>query len=633
MDLAIGLFLLFATFAVYAQVRNFAFVNFDDPDYVSGNAHVRGGLTLDSIRWALTSGQAANWFPVTRLSHIIDVQFFGLNSGLHHLTSVLIHALAALALFAFLKRATHARWPSAFVAFLFALHPMHVESVAWIAERKDVMSALFWFLALWAYVFYTEKPGVKRYLLVLVPFCLGLMAKPMIVTLPLTLLLLDFWPLDRWRTSRIVWEKIPLFALSGAGVLITLLVQQSSGAVQSLNAFPLGLRIENALVSYVVYIGKTFWPSGMAVFYPFPKEIPAWEALLAALALAGVSILVVRAFRSFPFLAVGWLWYLITLAPVIGLVQAGAQARADRYTYVPMIGLAIMLAWGAAAVVARWPRAKPAVLAVAGAGCVCCAAVTWFQLQYWRDSETLFRHALDVTSGNYLAHHNLGVTLSDKGNFAEAISQYQAALQIEPDAPNVQTDYGNALARWGRTSEAIAHYQAALRVLPDSPITHNDLANAYAATPGRMPEAIAEYQTALRLKPDYEEARKNLAQVLSNAAEIEYNLGVELAKGRNPEAAIPHFEEALRLKPDYVDAHNNLGVVLAGTGRVEEAISHFETALRIDPNSADAHVNLGIALSQVPGRTPDAIRHLEAALRIKPDPEIQHTLDHLEKER
>jgi tetratricopeptide (TPR) repeat protein len=520
------------------------------------------------------------------------------------------------------------------VALVFALHPLHVESVAWVAERKDSLSAFFGLLALWSYLRYVERPAPRRYLLVLLAFGLGLMAKPMLVTLPVVMLLVDVWPLGRVtdRSWSRIWpllrEKIPFFAMAAAAACATYLVQQASGAVRSSEAFPLALRVENALVSYIIYIAKMFWPVRLAVFYPYPSEVPAWQAAAAALAIAAISILVLRPVRKRPYLAVGWLWYLVALAPVIGLIQVGAQARADRYTYLPMVGLSIMLVWGL-------PEVLKSKVAISGAivACLACAVLCEAQIQYWRNSETLFRHALDVTSSNYLAHHNLGVAFADEGRFPEAIKQYQAALQIEPNAANVQTDYGNALAKSGRIPEAIEHYEAALRVLPDSPITHNDLANALAATPGSVPEAIAEYQTALRLKPDYEEARKNLAQVQSNAAEMQYSMGVELAKSRQPEAAIPHFEEALRLKPDYVDAHNNLGVVLAGAGRVQEAILHFEAALRIDPNSADAHVNLGIALSGIPGRMPEATRHFEAALRIKPDPEIRQMLDRLQKQR
>lgn len=619
--------LALAILLAYLPVKTYDFVNFDDPDYVSANAHVRQGVTPSGIAWAFTSTEAANWFPLTRLSHMLDVELFGLDAGWHHLVNVLLHAIATLLLFAFLYSSTKAEWPSALVAMLFALHPLHVESVAWIAERKDTLAALFWFLTLWLYVRYTEKPGLGPYLLVLASFTLGLLSKPMIVTLPFVLLLVDVWPLRRRLLLR---EKIPFFVLSAASATVTYLAQAGSGAVDALPV-PLGFRLENAVLSYWIYIEKMFWPAGLAVFYPYPQEIPAWQAAAVALAILAISAVALRAWRTRPYLAVGWFWYLGTLVPVIGLIQVGAQARADRYTYVPMVGLSIMLAWGLSTVVERWPRVRNTVAALAIAACAACAGLTFLELQYWRNSETLFRHALEVTRANRLAYHNLGVALADQGRFPEAIEQYQAALQIEPDAANVQTDYGNALVKSGRIPEAVAHYRAALRFLPDSPITHNDLANALTAIPGGMPEAIAEYQTALRLKPDYVEARNNLAQVQSNAAELEYNQGVDLAKSGKPEAAVARFEEALRLKPDYVDAHNNLGVVLAGAGRVQEAVLHFETALRIDPNSVDAHVNLGIALSGIPGRRLEAIQHFQAALRVKPDPEIRQMLDRLEK--
>ncbi len=343
-DFWIYLVLFVTTFAVYVQVRQFDFVNYDDPEYVSKNLHVREGITPAGIAWAFTSGDSANWLPLTRISHMFDAQLFGMRSGFHHLTNVLIHALATLLLFAFLSRATHMRWPSAFVAFVFALHPLHVESVAWIAERKDVLSAFFWFLALWSYVRYAERPGLGRYLLVLLPFCLGLMAKPMIVTLPFVLLLLDVWPL---RRAARFGKKLPFFALSAAVAITTYLVQRSSGAVKALTVFPIGLRVENALVSYCVYLGKMFWPASLAVFYPYPLTVPVWKYTIAGLAIVSISALAVRLFRAYPYVAVGWFWYLGTLLPVIGLVQVGAQARADRYMYVPMVGLAIILAWGA----------------------------------------------------------------------------------------------------------------------------------------------------------------------------------------------------------------------------------------------------------------------------------------------
>ena len=685
-DFWICLALLVASFAVYAPVRHFDFVNFDDPEYVRDNPHVRAGLTTQGLAWALASTESANWFPVTRLSYLLDAQLFGMRAGPHHLTSVLIHSLAALCLFAFLRRATRARWPCAFVAFLFAVHPMHVESVAWVAERKDVLCAFFWFLALWAYVRYAERPGAGRYLLALLPFCLGLMSKPMIVTLPLVLLLLDVWPL---RRRPALWEKTPFFALSAAGAVVTYLVQRGSGAVEALAAFPFGLRVENALVSYVVYAAKIFWPTRLAVFYPYPSEIPLWQAGLAALALAGISIPVLRAWRSRPYLAAGWLWYLVTLAPVIGLVQVGAQARADRYTYVPMVGLSIMLAWGAADWLRRAPRLRPAAAVLAVAACLASAALAGAQVRHWKDSQTLFEHALAVTDGNYLAHHNLGVALSEMpGRLPDAIAQYRAALAIRPDSARVHTDLGNALSKLpGRAPEAVAEYQAALRISPDSAIPHNNLGNTLAKIPGRLPEAIAEYRAALgidpdyaeahnnlgfalaqmpgrlpdaireyrealRIRPDYAEAHANLAAALAESpenlaeavteyqaalrnqpdlAELHYNLALTLSKmdGRAPDA-IAQFEEALRIKPDYAEAHNNLGVVLTQfPNRIAEAIGHFEAALRIDPDYADAHYNLGAALAGLPGRMPEAILQFETVLRLRPDPEVRGLVERL----
>jgi tetratricopeptide (TPR) repeat protein len=652
-DLLICLALLMASFALYAQVRHFDFVNLDDSDYTSGALHVRRGITTEGLNWAFTSGDAANWFPVTWISHMLDCQLFGLNSGWHHLINVLIHGLAALLLFVFLRRATGARWPSALVAFLFALHPLHVESVAWVAERKDVLSAFFWFLTLWAYVWYTERPGPRRYALLLVAFCLGLMAKPMVVTLPFVLLLLDVWPLRRlpFSTSAeadgkprtaIFWEKAPLFALSLAVSVVTCLVQQRGGAVKALGAFPFSLRLENALVSYSVYIIQMFWPLRLAVFYPYPQHIPAWRASLAGLVLAGASAMVVRLHRSHPYLATGWFWYIGTLIPVIGLVQVGSQAHADRYTYIPMTGLSIMMAWGLAEV-ARRPRATPHAAAAGALACLACAGLAWFQVRYWRNSETLFRHALDVTTENAVAHTNLGIYLMNvPGGSQDAVGQLEAALRIDPDSAPAHTELGRALARMpGRLPESFPQFEAALRLAPDWPVVHNELGNALLKV-GRLPEAIVQFAIASRLDPDFADAHYNLAVALSQVpgrmadavpeyhealriqpdfAEAQLNLGNVLAglPGRLPEA-IRSYQAALRIRPDYAEAHYNLGSVLSGLpGRVPDAIAEYETALRIRPDYAEAHNNLGNLLSQIPGRKADAIAEYEAALRIRPD--------------
>jgi tetratricopeptide (TPR) repeat protein len=684
-DFWICLVLLATSFAVYAPVRHFDFVNFDDPEFVRDNPHLRGGLTAESVAWAFTSGESANWFPVTRLSHVLDAQFWGRRSGPQHLTSVLFHALAVLCLFAFLRRASGERWPSALVALLFALHPLHVESVAWVAERKDVLCAFFWFLALWAYARYAERPGAGRYLLVLFPFCLGLMAKPMIVTLPFVLLLLDVWPLRR-RPG--LWEKVPFLALSAGGALATYVVQQRSGAVGALAAYPFGLRVENALVSYVVYIGKMFWPSRLAVFYPYPRDIPAWQTALAAVALAGISILVLRCFRIYPYLAVGWLWYLATLAPVIGLVQAGEQARADRYMYVPMAGLAIMLAWGAADLLRHVPRGRVAAGVLAGAACLACAVVAEAQVQHWRDSESLFRHALAVTEGNYVAHENLGIALAQMpGRLPEAIGHYRAALRIRPNYADAHSNLGCALAQMpGRLADAIQEFTTALAEKPDFAEAHFNLANALAQVPGRQPEAIGQYQAALRIRPDYLSAHLNLGTALlrtpgrlrdaiteyqaavrldPHSAEAHNNLGSALAqiparlanaiteyraalqevpnfaKAHNnlgsalaqipghTQEAIGEYQAAVRADPAYAEAHYNLAVTLAEAGRMPEAIGEYEAALRANPTYAEAHYNLGVALLKVDGRFPEALSHLEAALRINPDPNLRRVVDQL----
>lgn len=648
-DFWICLALLLTSFAVYAPVRHFDFVNFDDPEFVRDNPHVRNGLTPEGLTWAFTSGESANWFPVTRLSHLLDAQLFGMRAGPHHISSVLFHGLAALLLFAFLRRATGVRWPSAFVAFLFAVHPLHVESVAWVAERKDLLCTLFWFLALLAYVRYTERPGAGRYLLVLLPFALGLMAKPMIVTLPFVLLLLDVWPL---RRPPGIWEKIPFFALSAAGAIVTYVVQQHSGAVGVLAAFPFGQRVENAVVSYVVYIAKMLWPTRLAAFYPYPSDIPLWQAGLAAAALAGISILVLRSFRAYPYLAVGWLWYLGTLAPVIGLVQVGAQARADRYMYVPMVGLSIMLAWGVADLVRRRPRARPAAAVLAAAACLCCAVLAAAQVQHWRNSESLFEHALAVTGGNYVAHNNLGTALEEiPGRLPEAIAHYQSALRINPNSAEAHNNLGNAWAQLpGRLPEAIAQYEAALRIRPTYAAAHLNLGTVLMRTPGRLPDAIAEYHAAVRLGPNNAEAHNDLGRALAqlpgrlpeaiaeyraalgadpNYAEAHNNLGNALAQfpGCLPEA-IGEYQAALRAKPDYAEAHYNLAVSLGEAGRTPEAIGEYEAALRAKPDYEEAHYNLGVTLAKA-GRLPEALAHFDAALRISPNPDVQRLVDRL----
>ena len=632
LDLLICLALAVATFAVYAQVRHFDFVNYDDPDYTTANVHVRQGLTVQGLEWALTSRDAANWFPATWVSHMIDVQLFGLASGWHHLHNVLLHALAAVLLYIFFRRATAARWRSALVASLFALHPLHVESVAWVAERKDVLSACFWFLTLCAYLWYTRRPVWGRYLAVVLAFLLGLMAKPMVVTLPFVLLLLDYWPFARLRHARrkAVWEKLPLLALSGIAAAITWLVQERAGAVKAL---PITTRAANAILSYAIYIQKTFWPSRLTVFYPYPQHFAISLVLAAGLLLAVITAAAIVLRHRFPYLLMGWGWFVITLLPVIGLVQVGGQARADRYMYIPMVGLLIMLVWGAARFFEKLRARVPAIL-LAAAACLACAALSFVQIGYWRNSESLFRHALAVTHDNSVANHNLGNALMTSGRLSEAIPYLEAAVRIDPGSVPAHTDLGSALAKSGRLREAIAQFWYAIRLDPDAPIPHNNLASALVQE-GSLPEAITEFQTALRLDPGYEEARRNLAAARAGGpATSHLDRGIALLKAGDFSDAVAELESAVRMSPNDADAENNLGVALSHfPERQRDSIAHFEAAVRLRPDFADAQYNLGVALSGIPGRLPDAIRHLEEADRLRPDPELERAIAQLRAER
>jgi protein O-mannosyl-transferase len=411
-ELGVAGCLLLLTLGVYVPVRHFDFVNVDDRPYVSRNDHVMAGLTWDGLRWALTSTQDANWFPLTRLSLMADRQLFGpredlppsmVNAGPYHWTNVILHAASALLLFGFLRWITGALWPSALVAFLFAMHPQHVESVAWVAERKDVLSMLFWMLALWSYAAYAKRPKAGTYLLTLLLYCLGFMAKPMVVTLPVVLLLLDVWPLRRFpgrSPRRLILEKAPFLAPALAMSAVTFAVQRAGGAVRTIQQLSLGLRLENAVISAAIYIGKTVWPTRLAFFYPFPAAEPLWQAIAAGVVLVSFTVLAVVSVRTRPYLAVGWFWYVITVLPVIGIVQVGEQTRADRYTYLPTIGLFIMLAWSGADWWQRRPKVRPFLAGLCGVACVACMVLTWRQISYWKNSETLFQHALEVTDRN-----------------------------------------------------------------------------------------------------------------------------------------------------------------------------------------------------------------------------------------
>ena len=652
----LGLGLALVTLAVFLPLAWQGFVNYDDSDYVTENAHVKGGLRWAGIVWAFTSGHASNWHPLTWLSHMMDYQLFGLWGGGHHLVSVGLHIANTLLLLLLLRRMTGALWRSAVVAGLFALHPLHVESVVWASERKDVLSAFFFMLTLLAYVRYAEvrrpkaeggglESGVlgpesgrgdaggapralRFYALALVCFALGLMSKPMLVTLPFVLLLLDYWPLQRLSASsrhhsntpslhsvragavRLVLEKVPFFLLAAASSVVTFLVQRRGGAVST--SLTVAERIANALVSYVRYIGKTLWPENLSVLYPHPGHWPVWQVIASGALLLTITAAALLLGRKKPYLAVGWLWFCGMLVPVIGLVQVGVQSMADRYTYLPLIGLFIMLVWGLCELI---PRERPwrfkALAVVGGLSLAVCGALTEHQIRFWRNSEALFTHAVQVTRNNYLAYNNLGFYLNGQGRTAEAMENYRMSLKINPAYEDALNNLGYALAAQKKFLEAIPLYEAALRSRPNHAEVHNNLGNALSEV-GRIDEAIQHYLIALREKPTYADAHNNL--------------GIALAMKGKLDEAIPHFRAAIRYKPDYASAHSNLGNAFAVQHKLAEAIEEYQTALRLKPEDPQAHNNLGNALSEQ-GKLEEAMKHYREALQLNADnPEAHFNL-------
>ena len=491
MRIVICIFLVVATFAIYWQVQDHEFINYDDNQYVTDNLKIQAGLTRESVSWAFTTSHHATWFPMTWLSHMLDYQLYGLHPKGHHLTSLFLHIANALILFIVLSRMTGALWQSGFVAVIFALHPFNVESVAWVAQRTNVLSTFFWLLTMWAYIRYVEKPNIKRSGLMVLFFALGLMSKPMLVTLPFVLLLMDYWPLRRFKLGqekgngdipekytdkgpdilRLVREKIPLFLLATGAGIVTFIVQKSGGALQSMETISLSARLTNAMVSYLEYLEKTVWPKGFAVFYPHPgNALAAWKGILCGLALVGITAIVIKFIRKAPYLAVGWFWYLGTLVPVIGIVQAGVQAMADRYAYVPLIGIFIIAAWGVPELISKW-RYKEKVLSISvGIIIPTLLVTTWWQVNHWKNSITVFKHAIRVTDKKYpgspVVHNNLGIALVAEGKNEEAISHYKMAIKIKPDYADAYNNLGNALLNKGRTSEAISHYKMAIKFKP-----------------------------------------------------------------------------------------------------------------------------------------------------------------------
>ena len=639
MSVALGLGA--AAALLYLPTLGHAFLNYDDDLYLTRNPHLRLGLSPAGLAWAFTTGYGANWFPLTWLSWLIDYAIWGLDPRGYHLTNLLLHAASTALLFGVLTRMTGATLRSAFVAGIFALHPVHVESVAWAAVRKDVLSALFWMLTLWAYVRYAERPSWRRYLPVPLFLALGLMAKPMLVTLPFVLLLLDYWPLHRISpVRRAILEKLPLVALSAISSVVTYQVQRAAGAVQPVDLYPAPVRALNALLAYATYLRQAFWPSGLAVFYPHPGEdVSRAAAGGALLLLAAITAVALRARARQPYLAVGWFWFLGTLVPVIGLVQIGTQSHADRYLYLPLIGISMAVAWAVPDLLARrWPRA-PLMLGAAALGALAFASVR--QVARWRDSATLFAHASDVTRENAVAHLNLGVALADKGDYPEARHHLEEAIRIHPGSAEAHGALAEVLARQGQREEALARFRTALRLDPGLSRVHNGFGRALLEG-GDVEEAALHLREAVRLDPAYAEAHSNLGVALLRAgsfaeavehlreaatldptsAEAQNNWGVALMNRSDLEEAVKHFERATVLGSTDADGNWALalvrkGVALSEAGRFEEAAELFRRALALDPTSAEAHNALGIALGSL-GRLTEAIDHFRRAAELRP---------------
>jgi tetratricopeptide (TPR) repeat protein len=618
--------LAIVTFAAFWQVLFYGFTNLDDDLYVTENPDVQGGLSRQSIVWAFRAPHQAFWHPLTMLSHMLDCELFGLNPHGHHLTNILLHIANTLLLFIVLNRMTGGFWKSAFVAAAFALHPLHVESVAWVAERKDVLSTLFWMLTMLAYLYYVRRPNIIRYSLTLLAFALGLMAKPMLVTLPFVLLLLDYWPLERLQFGRdvkvqkkgatdirykwsgppgrikLILEKVPFLALSAVFSVITIFTQKSEEAL-ALN-LSLTIRISNAMVSYLAYIRKMVWPSGLAAFYPHPgSNLPLWQAGAAFAVLAGISVLAIYLAQRRKYLFTGWFWYIGTLAPVIGLVQIGSYAMADRFTYIPLTGLFIIIAWGADGLLAGRPKGKIVLSISAAAALSALLICTSFQVRYWRNNTTLFEHAIKVTTNNFLAYNNVGFAYGELGRWTEAMEAFRQAIKIRPDYTEAYNNLGVAYNKFGRYAEEIEAYKQAVKIKPDYAKAHYNLGVAYSKL-GRLTEAMEAFQQAINLKPDYVEAH--------------YNLGVAYGElGRWTEAIEAH-KQAIRIRPDNADAHSNLGNAYDKLGRLTEALEAFRQAVRVKPDDADAHCNLGNAYSKL-GRWKEATEAYKQAVKIKPD--------------
>lgn len=649
--------------AVFGQTIHDDFINYDDDIYIYNNPVIFRGLDIDKIAWAFTHNTGLDeWYPVTSISHMADWQLYGPNAGGHHLTNVLLHCTAAIFLFLTLQKMTAAMWRSAFVAAVFAIHPLRVESVAWVTERKDVLSGLFFMLALWTWAGYMEKRRnipppeteetqifpvanlsfwTRDYCLALVFFALGLLSKSMIVTLPFILLLLDYWPFYRFsshphsRRSAIL-EKVPFFIVSAGGCVATILSEPD--VVASVHGLSPIWRLGNALMAYIDYIGHMIYPVGLALLYSPPEgQLPFWRVVFSAAAILLVSIGVIIGRRKYPYLLAGWFWYLVTLLPVIDMMQAGDQARADRYTYLPQIGLYVMIAWGTAQLCRSWRQPAFVLAPVSILILIALSVDAHVQTAYWKNSVTLWTRTLACTPNSYIAHCNLGIALADAGQLKPAVRHFNEALKLNPNDARALNNLGKVLTIQGKWNEAIQDFDKSLKFNTNDVEVLNNLGVAL-GDEGKMDEASDVLERAIQLDADYADAFYDLGNVLAargfldeaidnyshalqinpGLAEAHCNLGLALARKGKLDEAIQHYEEALKIKPEYVNALNNLGGALTAEGKTDDATQNYEKALQLDPDNPDTLNNLGVALARQ-GKLDDAIHDFKQVLQFKPD--------------
>ena len=657
----IALGLIVITTTAYVGVGNHDFINFDDDIYITDNQAIRQGWTLKGVQWAFGFNQSGYWHPLTWISHMTDCEFYGLNPAGHHWTNLVIHLANTVLLFWVLVRMTGSVYRSALVAGLFALHPLNVDSVAWVSERKNLLSTFFWILCLVFYHRYTRHPKPFRYLLTLIVYTLGLMAKPMLVTLPYVFLLLDFWPLDRLKIGKshkpasrlsngltvhhqpvsaihLVIEKLPFIGISFASIWLSVSSLHHIHNMHTGDTVSVGLRISNAIVSYASYIGKMIWPVDLAIYYPYPTSIPLWQVAAAAALLAVVTGLCLYGLNRMPYLTVGWLWYLGSLVPVIGLVQGGLWPQmADRWAYVPLIGLFVMIAWSLPAGLKNIPLTRPAIALALIALIASLFGLTRSQLQHWRNSRTLFAHALNVTSSNPVAHNNLGNALLSEGRVQEAMIQLRAALKIDSNHSGAHNNLGYALMELGRTAEAIDHFHKSIKLNPFNAQTRNNLAVALHAQ-GRWDDAIRQLQAALSIKPGYADAYSNLGAAYRQKGEIKkaaksylraiqvnphfpqayHNLGLLLWQEGQLDPAIDYFRQALNKDPEFIAARDNLKTALAARDTYRNVLYQLQEELDQSPDDAGLYLKLGDFYKRH-GKLNKALAQYQQALRIRPN--------------